>query len=355
MNNIVHEDIEAIIASNCIDWRLFDSKTVLITGANGMLPSYMALTFMFLNRYHKLNVNVILLVRNRHKAENVFGDYINADNISCMEQDVCEPIIYSGPIDFIIHAASQASPIYFESDPVGTARSNIIGTDNLLRLAKEKSVTSFLYFSSSTIYGFFNNTDIVLSEQITGEINPLNVNSCYFEGKRMGENLCVSYHYQFGIPAKIVRIFHTIGPGIDINDGRAFSYFCKCILENKDIILKTDGSAKRTFLYVTDAVKAYFIVMMNGKSGEAYNVGSVTQEISIIDLAQTLCQIYNDKKLSVIVKNGKNIGNSSDMSCPVNRIIPNTDKLNQLGWHETISWQDAFMRTITSKKENNPK
>lgn len=347
MNKIVHEDIESIIASNCVEWNRFKNKTFLITGASGMLPSYMALTLLALNRNRNLNIKVLALVRNKKKAHLVFNDYLSEPNLEFVVQDVCEPIKINEPIDFIIHAASQASPKYYGSDPVGTARANVIGTDNLLRVAYEKSVKCFLYFSSSTIYGQFPSSDITLEENQIGTIDPLNANSCYFESKRMGENLCIDYFFQYKVPTKIIRIFHTLGPGMDISDGRAFSDFCRSIVEGKDIILKSDGSALRTFLYVTDAVRAYFTVILKGKPGEAYNIGSATQEVSMRNLAEKLVHKYPEKGNSVIISEHSNTSHQN-LSCQVNRIIPDTKKINNLGWHESIKWEDAFFRTIDS-------
>ena len=346
MNRIVHEDIEAIIASNCVDWKRFHGKTVLITGASGMLPSYMALTLLVLNREMDLDIKVVALVRNREKAEKVFQDFISDRRLQLLIQDVSQPFNYHEQIDFIIHAASQASPRYYGTDPVGTLNANILGTHNLLEYARKNKVESFLFFSTGGVYGNFSNDDIEISEDMYGVVDPLNVRSCYFESKRMAENICVCYAYQYGIPVKIIRIFHTLGPYIDINDGRAFSDFCKAIIENRNIVLRSDGLAYRTFCYISDAIKAYFMVLLNGNNAEAYNVGSAKNEISMKNLASLLVNSYPEKHLSIEFNiDSKNV-TYSKMRNPVNRVIPNIGKISFLGWNETYSVQQAFMRTI---------
>lgn len=349
MNRIVREDIESIIDSSCIDWNVFRDKTILITGANGMLPSYMALTVLRLNQRFDLNIKLICLVRNKAKADIVFSDFIGDKNLEFIVQDVSSPISYEGELHYIIHAASQASPKYYGIDPVGTAKANLLGTINLLELAKEKRVESFLFFSTSGVYGSLPSDDIAIDESMNGKIDQLNINSCYFESKRMAENLCCSYSYQYGVPAKIIRIFHTLGPNMDLNDGRAFSDFCKSVVDGNDIVLKSDGSARRTFCYVTDAIVGFFLVLTKGNSREAYNVGSSVQEVSMKELAQKLSGLYPAKNIKVKFDIDKQSVTYSKMRNRVNRIIPNTEKIVGLGWEENVDYLTAFNRVIISK------
>lgn len=346
MDNIVREDIINIINSN-VDWERFRNKTVLVTGANGMLPSYMVLTLLSLKEYKNIYVRVLALVRNRNKAERVFQDVLS-DQLSIIVQDVSFPIICDEPIDFIIHAASQASPKYYGIDPVGTLNANILGTHYLLNLAIQKKVESFLMFSSGGIYGEIPSEKMPIHEDDSGYINPINVRNCYFESKRMAENMCVSYSSQYNINTKIIRVFHTYGPNMDLNDGRAFCDFCKNIVNNENIVLHSDGSARRTFCYVSDAVAAYFLVLLNGGKGEAYNIGNQFQEISIKDLARMLVELYPEKKLSVVFDiDDRNI-TYGKMKSPVKRTIPDITKIMDLGWKPLVSVSDGFKRTIDS-------
>lgn len=349
MNKIIREDIESIIESSCVDWKVFKNKTVLITGANGMLPSYMALTFLRLNQRFDLNIKLICLVRNKAKADIVFSDFLSDKNLEFIVQDVSSPIVYDGDLHYIVHAASQASPKYYGIDPVGTAKANVIGTYNLLELAKTKKVKSFLFFSSSGVYGKLPSEDIVLTENMNGSVDQMNVRSSYFESKRMAENICVCYNYQYDVPVKIVRIFHTLGPNMDLTDGRAFSDICSSIVEGRDIVLKSKGDALRTFCYVTDAVIAFFMILIKGINGEAYNVGSSTQEVSIRNLAFALCDKYSDKRYKVIFDIDNNDITYASMRNPIDRILPDTSKLEDLGWTESVDYLMAFDRVIQSK------
>ncbi len=298
MNNIIKEDIDQIISSD-IDWSRFKGKTVLITGATGMLPSYMALTLLELNRRQGLGVKVLAVCRTKEKFDQVYHGYSESDGLVLINQDVVEPIKYAGEIDFIVHAASQASPKYYGIDPVGTLNANIIGSHNLLELAKEKHAESFLFFSTGGVYGSVP-ADLI-SETDYGPVDPLTVRNCYFESKRMAENMCVSYNHQFGTNAKIVRIFHTLGPLINLNDGRAFSDFCKAVVERKDIVLRSKGEAVRSFGYVADAATAFFLILLKGENGNAYNVGGgKANEVTIRQLAEMIAEEYKNDGIRLV-------------------------------------------------------
>ena len=157
-------------------------------------------------------------------------------------QDVCEPVALDEPIHFIVHAASQASPKYYGTDPVGTLSANVLGTYHLLNLAATHRVEAFLFFSSGEVYGQVAPERIPIRETDYGYLDPTDVRSCYGESKRMGETMCVAWAHQFGVPAKIVRPFHTYGPGMRLDDGRVFADFVADIVHDRDIVLKSDGA-----------------------------------------------------------------------------------------------------------------
>lgn len=345
-NKIINEDLQTIYNSD-INWSSFYNKTILITGANGFLPAYLVESLLYLNFIDpENNVKVIALVRSLNNAYSRFAEYVNNSNLEFLEQDVCEPILKEMKIDYIIHAASQASPKFYGVDPVGTLSANVIGTLNLLNFASDNKIESFLYFSSSEIYGQFNENQIPINENTFGIVNPTNVRSCYAESKRMGENICVSYHHQYGIPIKIVRPFHTYGPGMKLDDGRVYADFVSDILKNKNICMNSDGSAVRAFCYLTDATIAFIKVLLEGENGEAYNVGNPNEEYSILHLAETLVRLYPKKKLEVIKQ--KIIDNNNYLKSPTAYNSPNISKLNQLNWFPSVTVNEGFERTIES-------
>jgi UDP-glucuronate decarboxylase len=345
-NKIIREDLASVFNAD-IDWRRFTNKTVLISGAGGFLPAYMVEALLFANLSNNINLKVVALVRNIQKAKKRFEYYLDNESLILIEQDVCDTIKINNVqnIDFIIHAASQASPKYYGIDPVGTLGANVLGTINLLNLARKNNVESFLYFSSGEVYGQIDDNHNPVKEDYYGYLDPMNLRSCYAESKRMGENICVSYLNQYGINIKVVRPFHTYGPGMHLNDGRVYADFVANIINGQDIDMKSDGSAKRAFCYLKDATIAFFLVLLNGVPGEAYNVGNPQQEYSIFELAETLVKM-RDIPLKV-----NKISVSYDrqyLKSPLLRNIPNIDKLSALGWVPETSVFDGFKRTIDS-------
>lgn len=344
-NKIILEDLEHIIKET-VDWTAFSGKTVLITGANGFLPAYLVETLLFLCQKGLVhNLKVLALVRNIEKARSRFRYYLNDKNLEFIVQDVCDAVQTDQKIDFIIHAASQASPKYYGSDPVGTLSANTLGTINMLKLAQVNSVESFLYYSSSEVYGAVDKDKIPTTETDFGYLDPTKVRSCYAESKRMGETICVSWSHQYGIPVKIVRPFHTYGPCMALDDGRVYADFIADIINDRNIIMKSDGSARRAFCYLSDATRASFVILLNGKNGEAYNMGNPECEISILELACRLVELFPQKKLTVVsdetIKSGY-------IKSSVSRITPDLTKIKKLGWKPEINIDKGFLRTILS-------
>jgi UDP-glucuronate decarboxylase len=343
-NSIIAEDISHII-ERFNGFSEFNNKTILISGAAGVLPSYLVDTLMSLDA--KFKIKIIALVRSKKKAEKRFIHWKEDHRLILVEHDICNPFIPKINIDFIIHAASQASPKYYGIDPVGTLNANILGTLNLLNLARDQNVESFLFFSSGEVYGEVSDENCPIKENYFGFLDPTNVRSCYGESKRMAENMCVSYHSQFGVKAKIVRPFHTYGPGLQLDDGRVFADFISNVLEKKDIELKSDGTAIRAFCYISDATIGFLTILLFGMDGQAYNMGNPNEEKSILELAKIVANLYPELKLSVI-ENSKPINNSNYIKSPIHRNSPDIEKLMKLGWYPEVTVQEGFKRTIQS-------
>ena len=164
----------------------------------------------------------------------------------------------------------------------------------------------------------------------------------------MGENICVSYFHQYGIKAKIVRPFHTYGPGMALDDGRVFADFVSNIVNKQNITLNSDGSAIRPFCYLTDATLGFLTVLICGENGEPYNIGNPNEEYSILELANTLVKLYPELRLEVVMNNTAE--NKSYLKSPIQRNSPNIDKVEKLNWHPIITVKEGFKRTIESFK-----
>lgn len=344
INNILEEDFKKI-SSLDIPWRKLYNKTILISGANGFIPSYLTKFLVFLNEDKKLKMNIITIARNREKMEEKFKDEINNELLKSVIQDISSPINIKTDINFIIHAASQASPKFYSIDPVGTLKANIFGTYNLLELARKNHVESFLFFSAGEIYGTIEGKKLTTEDDF-GKLDPSETRSCYAESKRAGEVMCSSWFHQYNIPARIVRLYHTYGPGFKLDDGRVFADFVSNILNNQDIVLKSDGKTIRSFCYIADAAAGFFTILLKGKNGEAYNLANEKDTVSIKRLAKILVDLFPEKKLKIITKTREKDDNYVVSKIKTNK--PSSLKLRKLGWETKYNLKEGFTRTIQS-------
>lgn len=348
-NPIVEEDVARIVAHN-LPWRTFANKTVLISGANGFLPAYMVETLLYLNEVDRsMNCRVIGLARNREKARKRFAHFLDRPDFAVVIQDVTAPPTIPVPVDFIIHAASQASPKYYGSDPVGTLAANSLGTYNLLSFARDCRAEGFLFISSGDVYGQVADSQIPTREDCFGYLDPNQVRACYGESKRIGETMCAAFGHQFGVAAKIVRPTHTYGPGMAMDDGRVYADFVANIVRREDIVLKSDGTARRAFCYLADAALAFFTVLLKGERGQAYNVGNEACESSVADLARMLVGLFPERRLSLRFEISP--APAGYIPSKVSRGSLDTAKLRALGWRPATTLQEGFKRTVMSFEE----
>lgn len=347
MDPVIEEDLSRLIKSGGDLWEQLAGKSVLVTGAGGMVPFYFVAAIMALNRtvLKGRECTVLALVRNREKAEKRFSDYLSDRRFRLLVQDVCAPITVEGPVDYIIHAASQASPKYYSSDPVGTMLPNTIGTRNLLDLARQKNSAGFLFVSGGEVYGIVPDDKVPTKESDYGWLDPMNVRSCYAESKRAGETMCVSWHKQYGVPASVARLAHTYGPGLDLSDGRVFADFVRDVLAGRDIEMNSDGSATRAFCYVSEAVWGMFLVLLRGERGMAYNVCNDSACVSILELARTIASLCPPR---IVVKSASSKPDGVYMRSPIIRSCLDSSLVRALGWVPRVGIRDGFARTLRS-------
>jgi nucleoside-diphosphate-sugar epimerase len=345
-HQIMSEDLSTIVDAD-LPWSQFDGATVMVSGASGFIGSHLVEALLHRNEVRlTAKTTVIALSRNQSRAAARFKAYSGRKDLHILTQDVVSPIAYTGKLDFVIHAASNASPIHYASDPVGTHLANTLGTYNLLRLASERSCRSFLFISSGDVYGVVRGENPLISEDTFGVLDPMQIRSCYGESKRSGENLCACWTHQHGLPTKVARLSHTYGPGLAPDDGRVFADFVACAVAGKDIVLTSDGTATRPFCYITDAIIGLFTIMLLGTSGEAYNLANDDATISVAELARVVADCVPDFGIKPVF----------DTSARPSRYVPSqnaggivdTRKLRALGWKPTVMPRIGFSRTIES-------
>ena len=347
MHPLIKRDMEDIYSRRA-DWDIFDGKNVLLTGAYGMLASYIVYFLFYLKKEKNIDVTLTAVVRNKDKFYKKFRNLDSIDECTVIESDLSQKLEISTAVDYIIHAASLASPQYYSVCPVDVLQPNTIGNYNLLQLAKEQQVKGYLLFSTGDVYGAVNVESGLIGEETFGAMNTLDIHNCYSESKRMAETMCKAFQVQYNLPIKIARIAHTYAPTMDIeNDPRVFASFVKNIVNRQDIVMKSSGAGKRSFCYITDAVAGYFAVLLNGKVGEAYNVCNTSQYVSIRQLAECLANLYPDRHIHVVQKE-----RSAEEHYTENVLLlgsestPDNAKLKNLGWEAKVSIRDGFDRVV---------
>lgn len=336
MNIILKKDFDHIFERYKLDLEAIKNQHVLITGVNGMIANYLANFLSYLNSQHNFGITLTGLAKKLPQNR--------VPDVNYLVGNVCDFNFQEHTFDHIIHSASLASPIYYGSNPIETSLPNVEGTINLLRRSESLMLKSFVFLSSSEVYGTFRGNKSGIDEAEYGTVDPMNQRSCYAESKRMGENLCVSWFHQKKIPVKIIRPFHTYGPGLRKDDGRVFADFIYSILDKKDIVLNSRGEAKRAFCYLSDAVGGILLVMLKGKSGEAYNLGNPYEEWSIFEAAVKATQAYPDRNLKVTIN--ENYIGSGYLKSKVLRNCPAIKKIQSLGWTPNVSLLEGFRRTV---------
>lgn len=336
-----------IILSNPIDWEKFRNKTVLVTGATGRLGMYIVEAISKANIDWNLNITIIILARNKEKIKKVFGTSLLLPYIHIIVQDVIEEITWDGDVDYIFHTAGLASPKDFTLYPVDTLWGHVQGTRNVLEFARRTKCKKVLYVSTVEIYGEWK-SEKGIQETDMGPQKCDNVRACYPEAKRLCETMLASYKVQYNIDYVGVRLCHTFGPGIVLDDGRAFSEFIRNVIKGEDIVLNTDGEAMRTYTYVADAVGAMLIAFTRGKD-TYYNIANINNLISIRDLALLIANLDLTGRTHVKF----NINTEQKLKyLPFKLGIMNIDRIMELGWKPQVGLEDAFRYTLESFQQN---
>ncbi len=331
------QDIRSLFETG-LDLSTLNDSRILVTGATGLIGS--CLVDVLLNNPHR-NYQVYALGRNEERARQRFNNYWETADFHFIRHDISLPLDSDIRFDYIIHAASNASPNFFKEKPVEVIKSNIIGVENLMEHGIRHGMKRMLFVSSGEIYGEGDGREF--TEADSGYVNCATPRACYPSSKRAAETLCVAYAAEYGADVVIARPCHTYGPYFTESDNRVYAQFIRNLLDGKDIVLKSRGEQYRSWLYVVDAAHALLTILTKGAKGEAYNVADEQSNITIRALAELLAGA-EDRQVVF------DIDDANGNTTPITRATFSTQKLAQLGWRPLTKIAEGLQHTLAAQR-----
>ena len=343
----VYSDVLEIASTGGLEQ--LKNSSVLITGAGGFIGYYLTAALLLRNDLYGDNINVIALVRNAEKARSKFGNLLERGDLALCVQDVTKPIS-ADRADYVIHAASQASNIQFETDPVGTINANLTGTANVLDFAKACGSKAVLIVSSLKVYGIVYGDREKITEDDNGYIDFTSYKNCYAMGKRAGETLAASYCSEYGMHVKIARPSYIYGAS-SLDDDRVWAQFIANIVRGQDILLKSNGAANRSFCYVTDTALLY--ILLHGKDAVPYNISYEKSDVTIRGFAKAACEVFPERNMKLVFANPEDEKEPETLKTPLTQVpeILDSGRLRALGWVPKVDLKDGIRRAVAVLEE----
>ncbi len=337
---IFEEDFLRTAADRVIPWDRLDGRTILVTGATGLIGSLLVKTLLYRADRFGTDLKVIAQVRSRSKAEQVFSGQkpFWGGRLVFLEADVLAPYSDDVHADFIVHAASSTASKDFVERPVDVIETTLQGTRNILELARKCEALSTVYLSSMEVYGKLPHE--LVKEKDSGWLDPLAVRSSYPQSKRMAESLCAAYAAQYGVHVSTARLTQTFGAGVHPSDNRVFAQFARSAMQKKDIVLFTTGQTKRDYLYTADAVRAILSILLLGERGEAYNISNPASYITIYDMA-LLCRDFGAGEVRCEINEQEARKYTEEL-----HISLDNSKLDALNKFERVDLKEMYERMI---------
>ena len=341
-NAMYIEDVQKTADLN-LQWEKLNDASVLITGASGLIGTFLVDVLMHRNKNYSQHCRISAMGRNEEKARKRFSEYFDLhDEFEFIAHDVNLPLKnFTRNYDFILHMASNTHPLDYSRDPVGTINANIIGLNNLLSFSREHLTQRFMFASTVEVYGNNRGDTEFFDENYCGYIDISKARSGYPESKRCGETLCQSYIQQYGLDIVIPRFSRTYGPTMQENDSKAIAQFIRKSIAHEDIVLKSEGTQLYSYTYAPDAVSALLTVMTRGTNGDAYNIADEGSDITLRELAQTAASHAGRRVVFELPDENERRGYSLAMKARLN-----ASKLKALGWNALYDIKTGITRTI---------
>ena len=337
--------LRAAVAGAC-DCGAPDGRRFLITGATGLIGSYLVDALLALNEAGGAGVTIYAAGRSEAGMRARFGAAMDDPRFHWLPYDATKPLRFDGEADYVIHAATSAHPMAYSTDPVGIMQANLFGAMQLLELLRERGHGRFLMLSTGEIYGENPALPEGFSEGDSGWIDTMRPRSCYPESKRAAETLCASYAAQYGVDAVVARLCHVYGPTFTPSNSRADAQFIRKALAGEDIVMKSTGAQVRSFCYVADAVAALLTLLRAGEAGQAYNVANRGSVASIREYAETLADIAGVKLTFDLPPEAEKAGYTR-----ITRAVLNPAKLEGLGWRPRYDLRAGLEETYRACRQ----
>ncbi len=347
VNRIIRADVQAIAEELGGALAPLAGATLLITGGSGFLCSYLLETIAYLNDSVWDKPCRLISVDNlrsgvAHRVAHLAG----RREFRFIDHDVSQPLRLEEPVQWILHGAGIASPTFYRKYPLETVDVNVAGARAMLELARNSSVRSILYISTSEIYGDPDPQFIPTPEDYRGFVSCTGPRACYDESKRLAETLCSIYWNLYRTPVKVIRPFNVYGPGQRLDDRRIVPDLISAALERRPLVLYSDGRATRSFCYVSDAIRAMLLVLVSDADGEAFNVGNDEREISMADFAREVAHTAGPPPLELVHQSSPDPNYLTDNP---QRRCPDLTKLRtRFRWQPKVSLAEGLRRTLLS-------
>ncbi len=343
MNGLLIKDLENIINTVDEDICQLKNANIFITGGTGFIGKWIIESIIYANDLKNIKIKISILTRNSKLFKDNFPHIGNNACITFIDGDIQNFTYPSTSFDYIIHAATEASAKLNIENPLLMADVIINGTRRLLDFAIFSQAKRVLFLSSGAVYGKQPNTLSNFTEYYIGAPDPLASGSAYAESKRMAEFLCATYAHQHNIGISIARCFAFVGPYLPLDTHYAIGNFINDGLRGKDITITGDGSPLRSYMYASDMVIWLFTILLKGKNGEAYNVGS-DKAISIKNLAYTVANFFPGINVNIL--------NQVRLTDRNQNYIPDISKSQKtLNLQLVINIEEAIKKTILFNRQ----
>lgn len=341
-NTKYQEDIE-YVANLPLPWERLNNKSILVSGASGLIGSCLIDVIMHRNYKNKMNCKIFALSRSEKKAKNRFKYCLKNDNFQFLFQDINQAVILNNvkDVDYILHLASNTHPLAYAIDPIGTITTNVVGTKNMLDFAVEHNAIRVVFSSSNEIYGENRGDVEKFDECYCGYIDSNTMRAGYPESKRCGEALCQAFIKQKRLDIVIPRLTRSYGPTILKTDTKAISQFIRSGIEEENIVLKSDGTQYYSYTYVSDAIYGLLITLFYGECGNAYNIADDDSDIMLKDLAAIIAKETQKKVVFDFPTKLEKEGYSKATKARLNG-----NKIKKLGWKPKYKIEEGVKRTI---------